>query len=401
MTNFPFLVILPDQDATPSRTLENAVEAMLVVSDTGPDAIALVQTSLNDNTAAFWGQASAFKMAADTDWHGWSLEVAIYDTVGATLLDEVILADGTGEAHATGVLTSSANYSDTETVTIGTRVYTMQAALTAGDGHVKISTTEALTLANLTHAINGSGGVPGTDYNVTAPDPDVTATNNGVHALTVTAIVVGLAGNSIASTETSATAAWGAATLTGGTDTDTIDGVAAKMVVALNAAGVGIANAAYNSSTNVLTVAGVADAIGDHTIQVWWLAPDFVRKQSLRTAVSTIVDGGIAAAALTVTLGADAEVVPLVAAGLRLVSVDLDEGTGNGAYLVTIQSGTASGFTLDGNIDTVLVYANTVNDAIDAATASFGIAMPAVWAVASCYKVDLTAPAVVAQLARS
>jgi hypothetical protein len=117
---------------------------------------------------------------------------------------------------ASQVLTSSANYADGETVTIGTRVYTFEGTLTAGDGHVHIGATEADTIANLHHAINNSGGTPGTDYNVDAADPLVTAVDNASHTVTVTAIVTGYVGNSIATTETSATASWGAATLTGG-----------------------------------------------------------------------------------------------------------------------------------------------------------------------------------------
>lgn len=129
---------------------------------------------------------------------------------------------------ADGVLTSTANYSDGETVTIKGRVYTIQAALTAGDGHVHLGGTEAATITNLTNAINGSGGVPGTDYNVTAPDPTVTAVG-ATHTVTVTAILKGYGPNSYATTTTAADASWGGADLVGGvgdivvTDTNIVD----------------------------------------------------------------------------------------------------------------------------------------------------------------------------------
>lgn len=131
---------------------------------------------------------------------------------------------------ASGVLTSSANYTDADTVTIGSNVYTLQSALTNVAGHVKIGASEAATIANLHHAINGSGGVAGTDYALaTVAHPDVTAADNASHTVTVTAKRSGYAANSIVTTEASATASWGAATLVGGvadvvvTDTGVVD----------------------------------------------------------------------------------------------------------------------------------------------------------------------------------
>lgn len=118
-------------------------------------------------------------------------------------------------AAAGGVLTSAANYSDGDTVTIGSRVYTFNTVLAAGDGKVKIGASEAASITNLVNAINKSGGTPGTDYNVTAADPNVTAAA-AAHTVTVTAINKGYGANAVASTTTSA-ATWGSATLTGGT----------------------------------------------------------------------------------------------------------------------------------------------------------------------------------------
>ena len=119
---------------------------------------------------------------------------------------------------ATGTLTTTANFSDGETVTIGTKVYTMQDTLTNVDGHVKIGASATASLANLAAAINNTGGVRGTDYAaLNTADPEVTATS-GATTLVATAKVAGTANNSVATTETSATASWGAATLAGGTN---------------------------------------------------------------------------------------------------------------------------------------------------------------------------------------
>jgi len=131
----------------------------------------------------------------------------------------ITTAFNTEGVRATGVLTSSAAPADTNTVTIGTTVYTFKTALSAGPTvayEVLIGASEATSLDNLAAAINGGAGI-GTTYSTgTAAHPDVTAVSNGVHTVTVTAKVGGTAGNSIATTETHANATWGAATLTGG-----------------------------------------------------------------------------------------------------------------------------------------------------------------------------------------
>ena len=205
-------------------------------------------------------------------------------------------------AAASGTLTSSGNYADGATVTVGARTWTFRASLTTtGTGtstpnEVQLGATEAASLANLRHAINAlrpsfvsgyisgasltvpavesgvlhvgdtltsasaaaslaagttitgvisyvpgetssysispaqsagsalapidieaSSGVIGTDYSFgTVPSPDVTAADDGAHALTVTAIAPGVTANSVATTTTAANAAWSSATLTGG-----------------------------------------------------------------------------------------------------------------------------------------------------------------------------------------
>ena len=119
---------------------------------------------------------------------------------------------------ATGTLTASA-LADTETVTINGKVYTLQTALTEVDGHVKIGADLTATLVNLKNAINRLGGVVGTDYaTATTAHPTVEATASDATTLTVRARNGGLAGNALTTTEGSVTAAWGAATLTGGTN---------------------------------------------------------------------------------------------------------------------------------------------------------------------------------------
>lgn len=86
---------------------------------------------------------------------------------------------------------------------------------------------------------------------------------------------------------------------------DGIDEIGADMVTVLNA-NAQIANAAYDSGTNILTIAGVADALGDKSVKVEVYPPTGsnlqVANQSLTSFVGTITDEGIAAAALSVVL---------------------------------------------------------------------------------------------------
>lgn len=119
---------------------------------------------------------------------------------------------------ATGVLTLSANVSNLDTVTIGTKTYTFETTLTDVDGNVKIGASASDSIDNLIAAITrGPGG--GTIYaQSTIKHTLVTAAAGAGDTMDCTALTAGTGGNTIATTETSATASWGNATLTGGTD---------------------------------------------------------------------------------------------------------------------------------------------------------------------------------------
>lgn len=94
-----------------------------------------------------------------------------------------------------------------------------------------------------------------------------------------------------------------------GDEDDTLDDVGTKLATALLAAvGVaiaGTAHSAYNTSTNVLTVASAADGIGDKTVTITITPPTGLFESSYVWAqadvVASKVDAGMAAAVLTVT----------------------------------------------------------------------------------------------------
>lgn len=141
---------------------------------------------------------------------------ATLNATGATLTPFTATAPVTA-VKAAQTLTASA-IADGDTVTIGAKVYTFQTTLTNVNGNVHRTGTLATDLANLAKAINLTG-VAGTDYaTLMTANTQVDATS-GATTVVATAKVAGTAGNAIATTETSGTAAWGNITLLGGVAT--------------------------------------------------------------------------------------------------------------------------------------------------------------------------------------
>jgi len=117
---------------------------------------------------------------------------------------------------ASGVLTLAANVINTEIVTIDAKVYTFQTVLTNVDGNVLIGAAATDSIDNLIAAITLGAG-SGTLYAaLTTLHPTVTAVAGAGDTMDAFAKTGGVAGNSIVSTEGSATASWAAATLLGG-----------------------------------------------------------------------------------------------------------------------------------------------------------------------------------------
>jgi hypothetical protein len=139
------------------------------------------------------------------------------------------------DVAATGTLTFVTNPSNGQTVTIGSRTYTFQDTLTNVDGNVKIAASAAFSLANLFGALNPpfNGGAPGIDYALaTTGNTEVTGTGPlSLDPLDLTAVVAGVAGNSIATTTTVTDAEFTAATLTGGEDGSLPAGIIKTVII--------------------------------------------------------------------------------------------------------------------------------------------------------------------------
>jgi hypothetical protein len=88
-----------------------------------------------------------------------------------------------------------------DTITIGTKTYTFMTTLGTTEGQVHIGATDTTALANLVLAI--THGSNSGNYYCAAAHPTATATSTAT-TLVVVALVAGAAGNSIATTESSA-----------------------------------------------------------------------------------------------------------------------------------------------------------------------------------------------------
>lgn len=146
----------------------------------------------------------------------------------------LFLADGanlwyyTDNGAASGTLTASGAISNGEVVRVGNTYYqfttgSVNTGLPDGTSTapwlVLLSGTTAQNLQRLYDAINDTGD-SGTDYTTSLTrNADILAETISSTTLTVRALDTGTTGNSLATTETGANLAWGAATLSGGGDT--------------------------------------------------------------------------------------------------------------------------------------------------------------------------------------
>lgn len=121
------------------------------------------------------------------------------------------------DVYATGTITSNnTNVSDGDTVTIGGKIYTFKTTLTPTEGEILIGASADDSLTNLSHAINNSGGTPGTDYQVSDKSAWVTCSAVSSHVLTFTSIGIGSVGNTTTFSKSASTLTTSGSTLSGG-----------------------------------------------------------------------------------------------------------------------------------------------------------------------------------------
>jgi len=115
---------------------------------------------------------------------------------------------GFGSICSQATLTTTGNFSDTETVVIDSKTYTMQTVLTDSDGHVQIGADANESLGNLVAAINLDSGA-GTKY-ASSTTQHTTCGADQPTSATMRAIYfdAGTAGDGTTTSETCANASW-------------------------------------------------------------------------------------------------------------------------------------------------------------------------------------------------
>lgn len=107
---------------------------------------------------------------------------------------------------------------DTETVTIGSNVYTFQTTLTAVANNVQIGANVDESIINLARAVNGSG-TEGVEYGAgTVASTEVESFLLSGDRMLVKALTLGTGGNGLATTETLTGGSWNFPTTVGGGD---------------------------------------------------------------------------------------------------------------------------------------------------------------------------------------
>lgn len=121
---------------------------------------------------------------------------------------------------ATGTLTSTSNYANGETVSVGGVTYTFRSPFVNSANSIAIGATEVQSMQNLVDAINQiNPSLAGVEFGAgTVANPNVTAGTNGQHVVTFTAVVSGSAGNAVAMSSATSHATISGPSLTGGLD---------------------------------------------------------------------------------------------------------------------------------------------------------------------------------------
>ncbi len=154
------------------------------------------------------GDPNAYDVASDAQG-----KFAVVDE--ATPLDYTYIA--ADFLFAEGTLTVDALPTATETVTLGSTTYEFVSSLTSAND-VLIGADVNETIDNLVAAINGGAGEGSVYGTGTVANTAASAENLGGNQMRAVAATQGTAGNSVASTETMADAAWTGSTLSGGAD---------------------------------------------------------------------------------------------------------------------------------------------------------------------------------------
>lgn len=261
---------------------------------------------------------------------------ALTQAARATLSLNGVIVPG---VHASQTLTSDAtNPSNDETLTIGANTYTFKDTLTGAANEIKIGASASVTLDNIKAAVNAGAGA-GTTYGTgTTANASVRAHTKTATTILFVAKTPGVASNTVATTETSAHLSFGAATLEGGVDGDTVT-VGSRVYTFVTA---------LSEATGAAAVADQVLYGGDEetAIENLQLAIDATGVAATNYSTGTVEHDDVVAAEPTVLDG------PTPAeATLTITAADVGAAGNSIAVATTIADAEWSGSTLEGGAD--------------------------------------------------
>lgn len=255
------------------------------------------------------------------------------------------------KVKAQGKLTLSVNPADGDTITVGTKTYTLQTTLTNVDGNIKIGGTVSDTQSNIVAAIN-LAGQPGTQYALaTRVNEVITIADFSANEAIITSVIAGTTGNSIATTETftSGSNLFDAATLgtyRAGADYTYPDITYSPWISPTGTNGSGFAKPAFDPGQIYLDYTGA----GFPQINKFWPASSFTKitiPDSYANKIKRVNSLGMCIAnkvnqILTTTTGhANNNVYKIIEIGTNKGLVQYLDGTASQVYLMA--------FTIDAN----------------------------------------------------
>jgi len=285
------------------------------------------------------------------------LAVGVLTAVGNAVEDEVVtigatvytFKDNIEAQFATGVLTATDNPDDNDTVTVGAKTYRFKTVI-AQINDVDIGGTASDTLDNLVAAIVAGAGEGTAYFTGTTANAQASAAAGAGDTVDVTALVAGVAGNSIVTTHTgSGDATFAAATLLGGEAAEAAYsveiGVSASatldnLIAAINAAAG--AGTLYGTGTAAHPDVSAAAGAGD-TVDIAALVAGVAGND-----IDTVAEGDLSFAAATLEGGVTSNNLQATAHGYAV---------GNGPFLVT-----TSGTRPAGLVASILYFVKAVVD---------------------------------------
>lgn len=264
------------------------------------------------------------------------------DTDGVIQQGNIAVNLAANAVAATGTLTFAGAVADGETVTIGTNVYEFDTDGAVGAGNIPVN-------------VAGDQGAPAAITALVAVitalgHPDVTVADGALDTLVATAKVKGADGNAVATTETCANAAWGAATLAGGadpTDAQSATGLAAAITNDLT----GVANGAAVDVT--ADAAGTKDGAAGNLAVSTTCANGAWGAATLSTGSDATAAEAVTALVTAITGDANAVVTAADGAGDTVVVTAKAFGTAGNTITTTetLSNGSFAKGTLEGGVN--------------------------------------------------